>query len=111
MVLLLLCSSYRKWTERRLAEARRHRITQTLNYKTELHDALLLGYTKDTRSQSNQTQEVGAVINPMWCFLTSSETETQLPKMPCPKITQRDSRSPDGEAGTLAQVSAGDYGP
>lgn len=106
MALLLLCSSYRKQTERRLAEARRHRVTQTLNYKTELHNALLLGCTKDTRSQSDQTQEVGAVINPMWCVLRDQTSKNALPK-----ITQRDSRSPDGEAGTLAQVSAGDFGP
>lgn len=53
-----------------------------------------------------QTQEVGAIINPMWCVLRDQTSKNALPK-----ITQQDSRSPDGEAGTLAQVSAGVFGP
>lgn len=65
----------------------------TTDYKTQVHHALLLVCTKDFRSQSNLTQEVGT-INPIWRVLIQSETETQLPKMPCPKSHSKTLEAP-----------------
>lgn len=50
-------------------KVRRH--TDTTDYNTELHKALLWGYTKELRfrTRCNQTQEVGTVIIQTGMFL------------------------------------------
>lgn len=85
--------SFQSWKMHRKEARQRRRHTDTTDYNTELHQALLWGYTKELgfRTRCNQTQEVGTVINPNWHVLTSPETETHFPKTTCPKSHSRKS--------------------